>query len=79
MPIVYIEKDVLELMIDCLIECGHEEKILDIIDMTNDLESCSDDDEKNIIIKEEAVPATSIVEDKTKALQLKRGRVLDTE
>ncbi len=76
MPVVYIEKDVLDLMIDCLIECGHEEKVIDFIIVSSD----SDNDDENIIIEknEELVPASK-VEDKAKSLQLKRGRVLDTE
>ncbi len=76
MPIVYIEKDVLDLMIDCLIECGHEEKVIDFIVVSSD----SDNDDENIIIeKEEVLVPASKVEDKAKSLQLKRGRVLDTE
>tara|TARA_R100000951_G_scaffold116481_1_gene128550 strand:+ start:4530 stop:4766 length:237 start_codon:yes stop_codon:yes gene_type:complete len=78
MPIVYIEKDVLDLMIDCLIECGHEEKVIDFIVVSSD--SDSDSDDENIIIeKNEAQVPASKVEDKAKSLQLKRGRVLDTE
>ena len=79
MPIVHIEKDILDLIIDCLIECGHEEKILDIIDITNDSDCCESDENVYFEETEDDIQITTIskVEEKAKDKQLKRGRVAD--
>ncbi len=62
MPLIHIEKEVLELIIDCLVECGHEDQVYNII---------YDDSESEEEIKE------SSIEQKTKDRQTNKGRVND--
>jgi|TARA_R100000455_G_C6226590_1_gene89364 hypothetical protein len=74
MPIVYLEQDLLDLLIDTLIEKGDEHKVLDIIDMTNDSDCCGCEEEEK---EEEEEKKENIFEDKVKERQLKRGRIQD--
>ena len=75
MPIVYLEQDLLDLLIDTLIEKGDEHKVLDIIDMTNDSDCCGYEEEEKQ--EEEEEKKENIFEDKVKERQLKRGRIQD--
>ena len=51
MPLIHIEKEVLELIIDCLVECGHEDQVYNII--YDDSESDEEPEVKEVEKKEE--------------------------